>query len=174
MTSPIVAAAEALATAPAGPPPAEVLPTREAVARGRFASWVAAAALGAFMVIFAAVRARRSDAFDLALLLKVQRRRSPLVAALMTAGSWPGFPPQSRLIPPLAVGGLWLARLRLEAAYLAGDCDQVRADVSQQPTFDEAFRLQAEQWVKRCEFEDAAWGGPLKPNAPLVNQAEAR
>jgi undecaprenyl-diphosphatase len=118
MTSHIAEAAEAVPIAPAGPPPAEVLSPREAVARGRLATWAAAGAFGAFMAIFGLVRARRSDAFDLALLLKFQRRRNPLLAALMRIGSWFGFPPQSRIIPPLLVGGLWLARLRLEAAAL--------------------------------------------------------
>ena len=118
MTSRIVAAAEAIPIPPAGPPPAEVLPPRVAVARGRVATWLAAGAFGGFMAIFALVRARRSDAFDLAVLLKIQRRRTPLLAALMRAGSWPGFPPQSRIIPPLTVAGLWLARLRLEAVAL--------------------------------------------------------
>ena len=33
--------------------------------------------------------------------------------------SWPGFPPQSRLIPPTAIGTLWLLRFRTEAAFLS-------------------------------------------------------
>lgn len=65
-------------------------------------------------------------------------------------------------------------RLRLETAYLAGDCATVRSDVARVPAFDEAFSVQSQQWVTRCDFEDAHFGGPLRPNAALVNQAEAR
>ena len=36
----------------------------------------------------------------------------------MAAASWLGFPPQSRIVPPALVGGLWLARLRTESAFL--------------------------------------------------------
>ena len=37
----------------------------------------------------------------------------------MAAVSWPGFPPQSRIIPPLAIASLWAVRFRPEAAFLA-------------------------------------------------------
>jgi len=76
-------------------------------------------ALGLFTALFVAVKANRSAAFDLAVTLKLQERDSPALGALMRAASWPGFPPQSRLIPPLVVAGLWLSRLRLEAAFQA-------------------------------------------------------
>ena len=35
----------------------------------------------------------------------------------MAAVSWPGFPPQSRLIPPTIIGCLWVVRFRTEAAF---------------------------------------------------------
>jgi len=73
--------------------------------------------LGGFAAIFASVRANRSAAFDLAITLKMQEGRSPVLASVMRAASWPGFPPQSRIIPPLIIGG-WLARGRpREAAF---------------------------------------------------------
>jgi undecaprenyl-diphosphatase len=72
-----------------------------------------------FGLIFAAVRSRRSEAIDLALTIRLQRRRRPWLDRLMTAASWPGFPPQSRLIPPVAIGGLWILRFRTEAAFEA-------------------------------------------------------
>jgi undecaprenyl-diphosphatase len=103
-----------------GPPPAAVHGPRVAVRRSRFASAVAWLALGGFSALFALVRARRSDAFDLALTLKLQRGRHPLVARLMRAVSWPGFPPQSRFIPPVIIALLVALRLRLEALFVVG------------------------------------------------------
>ena len=35
----------------------------------------------------------------------------------MEAASWPGFPPQSRVIPPLIIATLFVSRLRTEAAF---------------------------------------------------------
>jgi undecaprenyl-diphosphatase len=83
------------------------------------ATGVALAGLAGFAGIFANVRARRSEAIDVALMVKLQRRRHPWLARLMTAASWPGFPPQSRVLPPAAIGGLWLLRFRTEAAFAA-------------------------------------------------------
>jgi undecaprenyl-diphosphatase len=90
---------------------------RLAIARGRPAMLVALAGLVGFAAIFAAVRAHRSEAIDLALMLRLQRRRRPWLDKVMAAASWPGFPPQSRLIPPAAIAGLWLVRFRTEAAF---------------------------------------------------------
>jgi undecaprenyl-diphosphatase len=87
--------------------------------RGRGAAAVAVAGLVGFGLIFAAVRARRSEAIDLALMLRLQRRRRPWLDRVMTIASWPGFPPQSRVIPPAVIGGLWLLRFRTEAAFEA-------------------------------------------------------
>jgi membrane-associated phospholipid phosphatase len=103
------------------PPPDVVVPTPVAVRRGRAARFIGWAALGGFGAIFAAVRAHRSDALDLAVTLKLQRGgRQPIVQALMRAVSWPGFPPQSHVIPAALSSGLLLARLPLEAAFMLG------------------------------------------------------
>jgi undecaprenyl-diphosphatase len=88
-----------------------------ALARGRFANAIAAAGVAGFAGIFALVRARRSEAIDLALMLKLQRSRIPLLDRLMAAASWVGFPPQSRIIPPALMAGMWLTRLRTEAVF---------------------------------------------------------
>lgn len=101
-------------------PPAGTVPAVIAVRRGRTASAVALASLLGFGAILALVRAGRSQAFDLALTLRLQAREHPVVARLMTAASWPGFPPQSRIIAPAVVAGLWAARLRLEALAVLG------------------------------------------------------
>ena len=101
-------------------PPDAVYPARVAVRRGRTASALAWLGLLGFGGIFGLVRARRSDALDLAVTLKVQGRRHPLVERLMSLGSWPGFPPQSRLIPPVVIAVLLAVRLRLEALFFVG------------------------------------------------------
>jgi undecaprenyl-diphosphatase len=68
-----------------------------------------------FAAVYALVRQRRSEAVDLAITMKIQSVRHPMVAQVMTAVSWPGFPPQSRVLPPAFMAGLWLLRLRTEA-----------------------------------------------------------
>jgi len=68
--------------------------------------------------MFGLVRARRSEALDLAVTLQLQANRHPMIERLMRIVSWPGFPPQSRLIPPLGILALLAARLRVEAAFL--------------------------------------------------------
>jgi undecaprenyl-diphosphatase len=93
---------------------------RLAVRRGRGAATAAWLALGAFGLVFGLVRARRSDAIDLAITLKVQGRSHPTVGALMERVSWPGFPPQSRVIPAVIAGVLYAAHLRLESLFLLG------------------------------------------------------
>ncbi len=100
-------------------PPAHSLPPAVAVRRGRHAIWVAIAGLVGFTGIFAVVRAGRSGVLDHEVTLRVQRHRSPIVRVTMEVASWPGFPAQSRIIPPVAIAGLWLARLRLEALMVA-------------------------------------------------------
>jgi undecaprenyl-diphosphatase len=70
-----------------------------------------------FVGIFATVKAKQSQAFDLALTMKFQAGRHPLLASVMRLVSWPGFPPQSRVIPPTVMAGLWLLRFRLEAVF---------------------------------------------------------
>ena len=100
--------------------PVDVAPPRTAVRRGRAADAVERLGLLGFLAIFGLVRARRSDAIDLAVTVKLQRWSNPLLTRLMATVSWPGFPPQSRLIAPAIVGGLALARLPLEALAMIG------------------------------------------------------
>jgi membrane-associated phospholipid phosphatase len=105
---------------PTAPPaPSLIAPPHVAARRERAIHPVARrlllAALGGFAAIFASVKAKQSAAFDLAITLKMQEGRSPVLASIMRAASWPGFPPQSRVIPPLVIGG-WLARGRRREA----------------------------------------------------------
>jgi membrane-associated phospholipid phosphatase len=78
-----------------------------------------AACLACFGVLCLAVRRDRTRAVDLALTLRLQARRSRPLGAVMRAVSWPGFPPQSRVLPAIAIAA-WLAAGRSRsAAYLA-------------------------------------------------------
>ena len=86
------------------------------VARGQNFG-LALAALGGFALLYALVSARRSAAADLAITLRLQRRRAPWLSRLMVIVSWPGFPPQSRIIPPLLVVTFWAFGRRIEALF---------------------------------------------------------
>jgi undecaprenyl-diphosphatase len=103
---------------PQAAPPPEVFPAPVAVRRGRVASTAAWASLIGFAALFGLVRARRSDALDLAVTLQLQANRHPTVEQAMRVVSWPGFPPQSRVIPLVGVLALLAARLRVEAGFL--------------------------------------------------------
>jgi undecaprenyl-diphosphatase len=85
----------------------QVFPPRVALARGRGAVLVVAVAIAAFGVLFTIVRRDRSHAIDLRVTLGVQHISNPWFERLMRAVSWPGFPPQSRIIPVL-IPLLWL------------------------------------------------------------------
>jgi undecaprenyl-diphosphatase len=91
------------------------LPTPIAARRSHTAERAALLGLAGFGALFAAVKARRSEAVDLALTLRWQGVRHPTLGRLMEIVSWPGFPPQSRVIPPVLMAGQLLLRLRLEA-----------------------------------------------------------
>ncbi|HEV8489337.1 MAG TPA: phosphatase PAP2 family protein [Candidatus Limnocylindrales bacterium] len=95
----------------------ETLPTPVALARGRAASAVAALGFAGFLAIFGLVRTHRSEAFDLALTLKVQSRRHAVLERVMAAASWLGFPPQSRIVPPAIIGTLYAFRFPTEARF---------------------------------------------------------
>jgi undecaprenyl-diphosphatase len=95
----------------------ETLPEPVAHERGRFASALGVAGLFGFGAIFALVKARRSEAVDVALMIKLQRRSNPLLQRTMAAASWVGFPPQSRIVPPVLIATMWLGRWRTEAAF---------------------------------------------------------
>lgn len=98
-----------------GPIAAAVAPPRVAAARSRTAQAVATAGLAGFGVLFALVRMNRTAAIDTALTIRIQGRRHPALDTLMAAASWPGFPPQSRAIPPAVIAALAAAGLRTEA-----------------------------------------------------------
>ncbi len=100
---------------PPGPLAAVVVPPRAAVIRSRIPTLVGLASLAGFGVLYALVRVGRTAAFDAALTIRIQASRNRALDALMRAASWPGFPPQSRVIQPLIIGSLAAAQLRVEA-----------------------------------------------------------
>ena len=79
--------------------------------------YVAGAALVGFGVLFATVKNRRSDAIDVAITLQMQAEKHPSIAQVMEIVSWPGFPPQSRVIPPLAMATMLAMNMRTEALF---------------------------------------------------------
>lgn len=93
------------------------VPRGLALLRGRNGMIVGGVALVGFAALFAAVKAHRSEAVDVAITLQVQARQHSSVARLMEVVSWPGFPPQSRVIPPLAIATMFVMRLRTEALF---------------------------------------------------------
>ncbi len=78
---------------------------------------VIGALVAAFAGLLALVRAKRSAAFDLAMTIRLQAWQHPAVAELMRLASWPGFPPQSRLIPPAIMAAWWVTGRRRAAAF---------------------------------------------------------
>jgi undecaprenyl-diphosphatase len=91
---------------------------RESIARGRWPMALMGLSLVGFAGLWLIVRRQRSAAFDLGVSMKLQSYRSPPLAAAMTAVSWIGFPPQSRVLPPLLIGAIWVAGFPLEAVFL--------------------------------------------------------
>ncbi len=86
----------------------QVFPPSRALARGRGATMVVLVALAAFVGIFAVVRRNRTHRFDLTATRRLQPIRAPGFDLLMRLVSRPGFPPQSRIVPPAQAMG-WLA-----------------------------------------------------------------
>lgn len=91
--------------------------TSPAAKRGRGSLIAAVIAYLIFGLLFALVRSRRSAAFDTKATLAVQRSRTPARDRIMRIVSWPGYSPQSRLIPPVIAGALWLRGCRREAIF---------------------------------------------------------
>ncbi|HEY7523303.1 MAG TPA: phosphatase PAP2 family protein [Candidatus Limnocylindrales bacterium] len=94
---------------------ARTVPPSVAARRSRLGEAIVGLGLGGFAVLFAAVRTRRTEGFDHSTTVRLQRWRHPTLTRLLDAVSWPGFPPQSRCIPPAVIVTLWLSGLRQEA-----------------------------------------------------------
>ena len=95
----------------------QVFPPRMALARGRGAIFFVVVALGVFAGLFGFVRRNRSRALDLRLTRAMQRVDAAWFDRLMHVVSWPGFPPQSRIIPPLISIFLLMLGFPIEALF---------------------------------------------------------
>ena len=73
------------------------------------------AVIGAFTTLTILVKTTPSFPIDLAITRALQSITNPIFAALMDAISWPGFSPQSFIIPILIVGLLYAFGLHWEA-----------------------------------------------------------
>lgn len=92
---------------------------RTAAARGQDLGTIVVAGLVGFGVVYLIVRVDGGSRLDIAVTQAVQRWRARPIERAMELVSWPGFPPQSRIIPIGIVGGWLVAGLRLEAAFQA-------------------------------------------------------
>jgi undecaprenyl-diphosphatase len=93
------------------------LPDRIAARRAVGAERIALLGIAGFGAIFAAVKAKRTEAVDLAITMRWQRVHHPLLARAMTLVSWPGFPPQSRVIPPVLMATEVALGMPVEAGF---------------------------------------------------------
>ncbi len=113
---PTVAVGPAEVPLPVEHPTAAAVPAEVAIRRGSRLWPLAVGALGAFTLLLALVRAGATRRVDLGVTKALQRAGNPAFRRTMRAVSWPGYPPQSRVIPPLMIGGWLAAGLPVEAA----------------------------------------------------------
>jgi undecaprenyl-diphosphatase len=92
-------------------------PDRLALTRGKGGVGIVTVCLAVFSILLVIVRRKRSQSLDAAITIKVQGQKSRWFDRLMHIVSWPGFPPQSRLLPPSISALLWLLGVRLEAVF---------------------------------------------------------
>lgn len=75
------------------------------------------AAVTAFFGLAALVRGGRTSKIDHTITTKLQARKAPWFSRLMHLVSWPGFPPQSRLLPLFFPALIVLAGFPVEALF---------------------------------------------------------
>lgn len=105
----LVAPVVAGVTERAAAPPAEVRERRRSVVR--FGRAIGLTCFGGFLALLAGVGTSSVARIDALLTQRIQARDVRGLEPLLRAVSWPGFPPESRIIPPLVIAG-WLARGR--------------------------------------------------------------
>ena len=88
----------------------------EALRRGRLLEAIIGGGIVGFGALLAVVDAKRSAALDLRATRALQRLKGRHVVEAMRLASWPGFPPQSRVMPPSIVAGWFLLGFPIEAA----------------------------------------------------------
>ncbi len=94
-------------------------PARVAPSRNLLGILWAGAAIGVFTALFQNVRKGTTAELDAVITHKVQIEgvRHSWFDRTMHVVSWPGFPPQSRTLPPAIAAVLWLRGYRLEAVF---------------------------------------------------------
>ncbi len=97
----------------------DAVPAETAAAGTSMALVISVLGMLGFTALVSLVRRKRSEAADLAITMKIQAIQHAWLQRLMAAVSWFGFPPQSRIIPPVLIGVQMLLRLRLEAGMQA-------------------------------------------------------
>jgi membrane-associated phospholipid phosphatase len=75
------------------------------------------AAVTAFAGLVALVRGGRTSRLDTAVTLSLQRHKAPWFSRLMHLVSWPGFPPQSRILPLALPAALAILGYPFEALF---------------------------------------------------------
>jgi undecaprenyl-diphosphatase len=97
-------------------------PSHVAPARNLLGLLWAVAAIGVFTALFQNVRRGTTADLDANITHKVQVEgaRHRWFDRLMHIVSWPGFPPQSRILPPGIAAALWLRGYRMEALFQLG------------------------------------------------------
>jgi undecaprenyl-diphosphatase len=70
-----------------------------------------------FAALAALVQTKQGEAMDRAITARLQANNDPRIKRAMTLVSWFGYPPQSRVLPPVYAAVLWIARLRLDAVF---------------------------------------------------------
>ena len=110
--------ASELAPNPQALPPQVVRP-RRAARRIALLRMGYLAGLAITLVLALIVRRTTILPGDLRITHAIQKRRRPAFDRVMQAVAWPGFAPQSGLLVAAASVALWLARLRLEAIFMA-------------------------------------------------------
>jgi glycerophosphoryl diester phosphodiesterase/membrane-associated phospholipid phosphatase len=120
--------------------------------------------LSIFALLFRLVRRHKTDRFDIAVTTAFQKQRNPRLSRLMHLVSWPGFPPQSRIIPwllPLswAVRGKWLEAVIQGMGWGTGIISATFKRTMKRPRPDKA----------KFYFAPARIGGTSFPSGHVIN-----
>lgn len=117
-----------------------------------------------FALLFRLVRGHKTDRFDAAVTAGFQKQTNPRLSKLMHLVSWPGFPPQSRIIPwllPLAwaIRGKWLEAAIQGMGWGTGILSAIFKRTMKRPRPDK----------KNFYFAPARIGGTSFPSGHVIN-----
>jgi glycerophosphoryl diester phosphodiesterase/membrane-associated phospholipid phosphatase len=117
-----------------------------------------------FFVLYRLVRAHKTDEFDVAVTTAFQKRKNPFLSWLMHTVSWPGFPPQSRIVPwalPIlwALNGRWIEAVVQLGGWGTGILSGMFKHRMRRPRPD----------AERFYFASARIGGTSFPSGHVIN-----